>query len=116
MMKPTSLGITAAIIALSFTADGSNAFTIRAYDSMSEATARSQPRCFLHPSQAADLEAVAYDLMKEAVEEKARANALSESLSRDLAQKIRFESTGPVSWCRRKLWPFQRGEAGDKLP
>jgi hypothetical protein len=68
--------------------------------------------CFLLPCQAADLEACAYDLMKEALEEKAKVSddegALNSSISVDISRKLAMDSkhVGPVSWAKRKLWPF----------
>lgn len=47
----------------------------------------------LHPDQAADLEACAYDLMKAAAEKKA-----------ETAQTVVVETpAGPIAWCRRIL-------------
>ena len=117
-MKPTSLIVAATIVTLSFTADQSEAFTTQAFDPISVASVRSQTSCFLHPSQAADLEAVAYDLMKEAMEEKPKATDSAVSLTRDMAQKVKYDTDGPVSWCRRRLWPFQRDglSHNEKLP
>ena len=46
----------------------------------------------LHPDQAADLEACAYDLMKQA--------AVEETVANNTEMQGRF---GPVKWCRRVL-------------
>lgn len=76
---------------------------------------RSVPR-FLHPDQAADLEACAYDLMKEALEE-SRLQTSSSSGQVGMAEAGQavnpdtMEASshlGPVAWCRRRLWPFAR--------
>jgi len=76
-------------------------------------------RRHLHPNQAADLEACAYDLMKEALQQeqiggsiRSRSNS-SSSISvhegmvvdPNTMQQVR---SGPVAWCRRRLWPFAR--------
>ena len=116
-MKPTSL-FAATIATLYLSADQSHAFAIQAYGSMSSASMRSQTSYFLHPSQAADLEAVAYDLMKEAMEEKSKVEDSTVSLTRDIVQKVKYDTDGPVSWCRRRLWPFQRDglSHNEKLP
>jgi len=53
---------------------------------------------WLHPSQAADLERVAYDLMKEALEQQRAQMNLFDDTTRS--------GNGPVAWCRRRLWPF----------
>ena len=73
----------------------------------------------LVPSQAKDLEACAYDLMKEAANSTAKKDA-SIRLSKDINAKLAMEdpehqSAGPVGWCRQKL--FGKGEKKDmKLP
>ena len=59
------------------------------------------PRNFalnLRPSQAADLEACAYDLMKEALAKK-KAETLSKA-----SDTVACPSTGgPIAWCRRMM-------------
>lgn len=52
---------------------------------------------YLHPSQAADLEACAYDLMKEAAED---------HHDHDDETKVHHRHNGPIAWCKR-VW--QRG-------
>jgi hypothetical protein len=71
---------------------------------------------FLVPSQAKDLEACAYDLMKEAMEEKGEKNEGAGGISRDIASKLTMKPhhNGPVRWARQRLWPF--GAKKDKLP
>ena len=75
-------------------------------------------RRFLHPDQAADLEACAYDLMKEALEESRLQTSSSGSLQIGMAEAGQsvnpntMEASsipGPVAWCRRRLWPFAKG-------
>jgi hypothetical protein len=69
---------------------------------------KEQTPVFLHPSQAADLEACAYDLMKEALEQKAKLAALAnKSKYEEEEETDLLDYEGPVSWCRRHLWPFQ---------
>jgi hypothetical protein len=74
---------------------------------------RKMTSCFLRPCQAADLEACAHDLMKEALEDKAKVrdaeDPLKDSLSDDISRKLSMDSkdVGPVSWAKRKLWPFK---------
>mmetsp|Transcript_128820 Transcript_128820/g.192049 ORF Transcript_128820/g.192049 Transcript_128820/m.192049 type:complete len:106 (+) Transcript_128820:40-357(+) len=68
----------------------------------------------LVPSQAKDLEACAYELMKEALQEKAsKGEGGTSVLSRDIANKLTMEPhhNGPVRWARQRLWPF-----GEKKP
>ena len=80
-------------------------------------------RRFLHPDQAADLEACAYDLMKEALEvsrpprtfqvlaeagEMVDPNTM-EATTSSSSSSSSSSSMGPVAWCRRRLWPFARG-------
>lgn len=89
-------------------------------------TGRLSPR-FLHPNQASDLEARAYELMKEAIEKEAMTQTLNASkiavnaskFSKDLTSKLQTDpprTLGPVSWCRKKLWPFKVDEKDVKLP
>jgi hypothetical protein len=54
---------------------------------------------FLHPNQAADLEACAYDLIKA-------------SLSARSDNKVKTANKGPVAWCRRML-SFKRHETNE---
>ena len=65
----------------------------------------------LVPEQGADLEACAYVLMKEALEEKARQEKLQSSnanFQRDISKKISLErESGPVHWIRRGFGVFQ---------
>jgi hypothetical protein len=49
---------------------------------------------YLRPGQAADLEACAYDLMKEA----------AERITQEVPSRPEFGSPGPISWCRRLLF------------
>jgi hypothetical protein len=77
--------------------------------------------CFLHPSQAEDLEACAYDLMKATLESEARQQeqAARNNLSQDILKKLSTEARGPMSWARRKLWPSKDvvgAGAGMKMP
>ncbi len=83
----------------------------------------------LHPDQAQELAACAYDLMKQATEERAKGREQQERkiqlLSGDISRKLRLEEEegeqdashratgGPVSWARRRLWHFARNS---KLP
>ena len=75
----------------------------------------------LTPSQAQELADCAHDLMKQAMEEKAKGRMLS----RDVSKKLKMESQGcllvdgeeeiicgPVSWARKRLWPFKNGRTG----
>ena len=80
---------------------------------------------FLHPDQAGELEAQAYDLMKQAIEEEAEAvfavpaSEATNGLAQDISTKLRNEPTptGPVSWCRKNLWPFKETtNTEEKLP
>lgn len=80
----------------------------------------SASRFFLHPNQASDLEACAYDLMKEAVhEEKEKTEIVKNVLTKDISKRLVMDDTGPVKWAKRKLWPFRGGagvEGRTKLP
>jgi hypothetical protein len=63
---------------------------------------------FLTPDQATDLEACAYDLMKEALEAKAK------SKQRHVDET---EVTGgPVKWCRDRLLAFTGGKVNQGTP
>ena len=87
------------------------------------ATTAAKSRCFLHPDQASDLEACAYDLMKEALnDDKDKTEIMKNVLSKDISSKLVMEDNsgaGPVKWAKRKLWPFRGEEGGEgttKLP
>lgn len=60
---------------------------------------------FLHPSQAADLEACAYDLMREYVDDvnTSAANLLNEAANSVEASHATAELPNPLAWCRRVL-------------
>ena len=60
---------------------------------------------FLHPDQAADLEACAYALMKEEAMEAENQGAVAEGV---LTNENNATFKGPVAWCRRRLWPFAK--------
>ena len=61
----------------------------------------------LVPSQAKELEACAYDLMKEAITEKASSTKeATMNLSKDISAKFdTHHHNGPVRWARQRLWP-----------
>jgi hypothetical protein len=72
------------------------------------ASSTSSPRLlFLHPSQAKDLEACAYDLLREASSSASKARPSSadggtQSASSDLKTSDACPSSGgPIAWCRR---------------
>jgi hypothetical protein len=118
MMKPALALYTFALLVISF-AGTSSAFAtsndlVVAFVTKKQQT--SVTRCFLHPSQAADLEACAYDLMKEAMEAKKHQSS-SNSLAKDLGQKVVWEPTGPLTWARRRLGLIRNQNGADnKLP
>jgi hypothetical protein len=94
-------------------ASGTEAFAPLRTAHRSPSISQERTLCFLHPSQAQDLEACAYDLMKEALESKAReqAEAKTNHISQDSSKKLSMEEAGgPVSWARRKLWPAKEVE------
>lgn len=64
----------------------------------------------LHPDQAADLEACAYELMKEAAQ-KAREHDTTASLQTPGTAVGTYQ--GPIAWCRRIL---QKSTANTKRP
>jgi len=86
-------------------------------------------RLNLHPDQAQELAACAHDLMKQAMEEKAKESA--KLLSRDISTKLKRvnddeeeclidendqEICGPVSWARKRLWPFKQAWGSGTAP
>jgi hypothetical protein len=72
---------------------------------------RSSSAMFLTPDQATDLEACAYDLMKEALEAKVK--------QQEQHLDVTEVTGGPVRWCRDRLLAFTGGkvdQASPKLP
>lgn len=78
----------------------------------------------LHRDQAQELADCAYGLMRQAKEEKVedRLHKQALLLSRDISNRLRLEeetmsqlaveeARGPVSWARRRLWPFSAGSS-----
>ncbi len=82
----------------------------------------------LHPDQASDLEARAYQLVKDAMEQEATmrqirgSNLVIKADQFEHGLHLKFQgdatrATGPVSWCRKNLWPFRTTDAlKSKLP
>jgi hypothetical protein len=66
---------------------------------------------FLTPDQATDLEACAYDLMKEALEVEAKSKQQQHV-------DVTEVNGGPVRWCRNRILAFAGGKVDhtDKLP
>ena len=63
----------------------------------------------LHPSQAKDLEACAYELMREAKKDKTQKNGAADAAAAAAAAKVTMMEShlyGPVRWCRDRLLPF----------
>jgi hypothetical protein len=112
------------VLLIIFAASGTEAFAPERQVQRNVSISHYRTLCFLHPSQAQDLEACAYDLMKAAVENEARQQeqAMKNSLSQDSLKKVSMETGGPVhwpvSWARKKLWPSKDAGAGTgwKLP
>ena len=109
------------LIALCFLSSGS-AFQVSApakhYSKPSSASASaSVTQCFLHPDQAADLEACAYNLTKEFLEEE-RVKREADALYGSAVDPDTMTSTGlgPVAWCRRRLWPFANPKTQNLRP
>lgn len=91
-------------------------------------TSRKSP-CFslsLHPDQAADLEACAYQVVRENFEQKDASmrthgpRLTAKVSSQNINLNKQFHGTrgfGPISWCRKNLWPFRTtSNVGTKLP
>lgn len=73
----------------------------------------------LHPDQASELAACAYDLMKQTKQEEGEVQLLS----RDISKKLRLDeeknakTVGPVSWARKRLFQqFGRNTNKAALP
>ena len=59
---------------------------------------------FLHPNQAKELEAHAYDLLKEALEAEADSGlSVSSAVNKAVVDKAVKQRTGPLAWCMQHL-------------
>jgi hypothetical protein len=87
------------------------------------ASSTSSHRLFLHPSQAKDLEACAYDLLREASSSASKARPSSsadggttQGASSDLKTSDACPSSGgPIAWCRRVVQQQQQGRRTHKV-
>jgi hypothetical protein len=92
-------------------------------DRLATASSTSSPRLlFLHPSQAKDLEACAYDLLREASSSASKTRPSSaddggtQGASSDLKTSDACPSSGgPIAWCRRVVQQQQQGRRTHKV-
>jgi hypothetical protein len=96
------------------------------YDGVAAASSTScaSPRLFLHPRQAKDLEACAYDLLREASSSTKTSSSsssadggigTSQGTSSDLKTSDACPSSGgPIAWCRRVVQQQQQGRRTHK--
>lgn len=77
-------------------------YSAEAFSFVPSKTVRPYSPLKLHPKQAADLEACAYDLMKAAAETNDESRAREAKHSPD--QQRGAATAGPISWCRRVLF------------